>query len=329
MEEELKESLAVIGPSAMNDLHHRHHQRSFTAPPATVSSLEMWRYGAGGGERREAPKTAKSSVSIRNLLNPSTKLSITTFPARPPLSKGKQIPGHFFPKPMLTEEQKAQLELFRRMKPHKVASLQSTYPSIHGDSGDGASSVSRMDRQHRPSYNKRIALTRQQLQNNRPEVKSEVFAICFKHDMDMISTAYDPHSELHSDYYSIKRLKMPVARLGRPVKTTVDDFAVVLRGQRKHLHNKFLLSAESTESLVESITQTAMARSGGNLTRRTLLDERESPRKIIDIETPKTGPREADDQSEMSGTEHDQDITLAPLNSPSGTDNKDAFPALV
>lgn len=320
MEEELRESLAVIGPNTMTDMHRFH--RSLTAPPATVSSLELRR------EKKDYfPKTAQSSPSIRDLLTPATKRSVATFPARPPLSKGKQIPGRFFPKPTLTEEQRVQLELFRRMKPRKASSLYSSSPSRQGESAERAFdssaasvSMSRMDRQHSPSFNQRIARTRQQLHRERPELRSEVFAICFKQDLD--STAYDPHSELHSDYYSIKRLKMPVARLGCPVKTNVDDFAVVLRGRRKHLHKKFLLSAESTESLVESLGQPA--RSGGSFA-RALVDERESPRKVIDIETPKA-EGQLDDQSDVSGAEQEQDDTLAPLNSP--TDQSDAFPAL-
>lgn len=319
-EEELRESLAVIGPNTMTDIHR--YQRSLTAPPATVSSLEKRR------EKKDVPKKTHSSLSIRDLLTPATKRSVATFPARPPMSRGKQIPGRFFPKPTLTEEQRAQLELFKRAKPRKSSSLYSSSPSHQADSAadrvfDSSASVSRMDRQHSASFNHRIARTRQQLQRERPELRSEVFAICFKQDLD--STAYDPNSELHSDYYSIKRLKMPVARLGRPVKTNIDDFAVVLRGQRKHLHKKFLLSAGSVESLVESIPQPA--RSGGSLSRRTLVDERESPRKVIDVETPKA-EGQLEDQSDVSGAEQEeQDNTLAPLNSP--TDQKDlVFPAL-
>lgn len=321
MEEELRESLAVIGPNTMTDMHRFH--RSLTAPPATVSSLEKRR-----GEKKDVAKATHSSLSIHDILNPATKRSVATFPARPPMSRGKQIPGRFFPKPTLTEEQRAQLEFFKMAKPRKASSLHSSSPPHQADSAgervfDSSDSVSRMDRQHSPSFNQRIARTRQQLHRDRPELRSEVFAICFKQDLD--TTAYDPNSELHSDYYSIKRLKMPVVRLGRPVKTNIDDFAVVLRGQRKHLHKKFLLDAGSMESLVESIVQPA--RSGGSMTRRTLVDGRESPRKVIDVETPKAEGQLDDRSDDASGAEQEQDNTLAPLNSP--TDQKDlAFPAL-
>ena len=76
---------------------------------------------------------------------------------------------------------------------------------------------------------------------------------------------------------------------------------------------------------MESIVQPA--RSGGSMTRRTLVDGRESPRKVIDVETPKAEGQLDDRSDDASGAEQEQDNTLAPLNSP--TDQKDlAFPAL-
>ncbi|KAL8609463.1 hypothetical protein ACOMHN_037985 [Nucella lapillus] len=215
------------------------------------------------------------------------------------------------------------------MKPRKTFSLHSAQshtadPSSRVNAFNSAS-VSRMDRQHSPSFNQRIARTRQQLQKDRPELSSEVFAICFKQDLD--NKTYDPHSELHSDYYSIKRFKMPTARLGRPGNNDNDSFAVVLRGHRKHLHKKMLLSAESTESLVESLVQPA--RSTLSVTRRSLQDDRESERRVIDIETAKAERESEEEPSEVSGAEQEElDNTLAPLNSP--TDHKDlTFPTIV
>ena len=348
MDQEMKQSLAVVAPHHLNELptFRNGHQRSLTAPPATVSSFEL-RREANLQDRKVPPKTAHAtSESIRNLIQPSTRRSVATFPARPPISREKQIPGRFFPKPCLNEEQKAQLEVFKQLKPRKAASLTSGSQSVVGNServqtatvlhgSDSAAPVARMDRQHSASYNRRIARQRQQIDNKeRPEIRSEVFAICFKDHSESGHQGYDPCSELHSDYYSIKRLKMPVMRPGRPVKTSTDNFAVVLRGHRKHLHKKFLFDAESQESLIQAevidmLDNPAPGSNEMGQAKRTILPD--SPRKIIDIETPKA-TEDKDDDSLVSGDEEIQDQTLAPLNSPTTSTlagkEQTAFPAL-
>nr|KAG5704897.1 hypothetical protein BaRGS_003880 [Batillaria attramentaria] len=306
-EEELRSSLAVYGPSAMADSSHRVRRPD-----------------------RKETRTAQSNVSVRDLLMPATKRSVATFPARPPISRGKQIPGRFFPKPTFTDEQKAQIEMLRRNPPppRKASSLYSvssptrkSHPEADGFSFDSAS-VSRMDRQNSPSYNQRIVRARQQLHHERPELRSEVFAICFKHDLDGLEQ-YDPNSELHSDYYTIKRLRMPAARLGRRMDVSLDNnkFAVVLRGHRKHLHNKFILSADDTESLIDSFVPRA---DGGSATRRIAYgDDRESsPRKIIAIETPKADEAKSEVSGADGDREQEHDKTLAPLNSPTGSQHE-------
>ena len=274
--------LAVLGPNGHPAPESRASiPRSVTAPPTVVSSMDKKREE----EKREPlSKTSHSSLSYRDLLTPTTKRSLSTFPARPALSKGKQVPGRFFPKPILTEEQKTQLEALKRATPalSKSVSLPSTTPISKPDASHGvgvfnslpSGSVTRMDRQHSPSYNQRIARTRLQLQKERPDVRSEVFAICFKQDMD--SKDYDPASELHSDYYSIKRLKMPMARLGRPMDISTNGFAVVLQGRRKHLHKKALLSVDDTDALLEPMVQTDLRDSGsGSLARVPLAPDEE------------------------------------------------------
>jgi hypothetical protein len=216
--------------------------------------------------------------------------------------------------------------------------------------------VSRLDPQNVTAYNQRIAKTRQQLHaKERGEVKSDLFAFYFNTSQgDMSARAgYDPNSELHSDYYSVKRLKVPVLKTGHQVKTSADKFAVkfvvVPRGHRKHLHNNFLFGAKSTESLIDLLQPQVMpqdsvsnvgggggegeSRNGHSGTRKTSLAEPQEPlRKVIDIETPRVdgGQQNGQQSGGASGEDDaDHDPTLAPLNSPT-TDVKEAviFPAL-
>ena len=113
----------------------------------------------------------------------------------------------------------------------------------------------------------------------RSDVKSEIFAICFNpggsspklpvgdearganvatlpeidnttgHKEVKTALSYDPKSELHSDYYTIKRVSVNSSMAKgavavTPSTTQKNRFSVILRGQPKRLHTKLLFPDE-------------------------------------------------------------------------------------
>lgn len=80
--------------------------------------------------------------------------------------------------------------------------------------------------------------------------ETEVYTISFRQDS---GGDYDPQSELHSDYYTLKKIET-VRRRTRPHKTvTIPDhrknFRAVLLGSQKHLHKKFHIECEGFHSV--------------------------------------------------------------------------------
>lgn len=78
--------------------------------------------------------------------------------------------------------------------------------------------------------------------------KTDVFSISFRPDDQGPATlngGYDPQSEIHSDYYTVKRLRLSARQVSFPKGS--DDFKPVLQGKPKTLHRR--KSPESTEVL--------------------------------------------------------------------------------
>ena len=96
----------------------------------------------------------------------------------------------------------------------------------------------------------RLLVTRKPLSVQGSEVDKDLFSISFRNDEGdagpvSINGSYDPHSEMHSDYYTIKRLRLSARQVSFPKGG--GDFRTVLQGKPKTLHRR-----ESPETTLEA-----------------------------------------------------------------------------
>ena len=210
------------------------------------------------------PKEVSSMITFRDASNISAKQSVDSLPFRPAMTRSKQIPGRYFPKPVLSEDHKAVLDVAspkRMLFPSKINPLPQLPSGLDIQSSSlGFSSKEspyKLKKIISSFCNPKIAKTRRSLRAF-PEIQTEVFSICFQ---KYESSDYDPNSELHSDYYSIRRVNLPNTpkhRLGQPghhskglLPATCAEFAVVLRGHRKRLHARMFVPSEGAVTPAE------------------------------------------------------------------------------
>ncbi|KAK3761333.1 hypothetical protein RRG08_060903 [Elysia crispata] len=266
IEETLRGSLGIYGPGVASEISSR--AKSVPAREKNQMCLE-----------RDEVRTAHSVSNMREFISLAPKSSLEAMPVRPPLSKTKQIPGRYFPKATPADTARVvSFSVFRRYRPPVRSRAQAIGNSKSLDTNNlPIESVSFLDtfpRSHRGSNSPSFGRGRRIKKPNRsfgvtefPEIKSEIFAICFNNmhvsggssrrqkdeaGGDIVSgtgeksngklSQYDPSSELHSDYYTIKRLSLgtPSSKAGSSSRA----FSVVLRGQPKLLHPKLALMGE-------------------------------------------------------------------------------------
>ncbi|GFO25566.1 hypothetical protein PoB_005207100 [Plakobranchus ocellatus] len=231
---------------------------------------------------RDDVRTAHSVSNMREFIPLAPKSSLEAMPVRPPLSKTKQIPGRYFPKATPADTARVvSFSVFRRYRPPVRPRAPAIGNSKSLDTNniplESVSFLDTLPRSHRGSNSPNFGGGRRIKKPNRqfggtefPEIKSEIFAICFNNNHVTGGSSrrlkddgagdggtgnnsdksgakisqYDPNSELHSDYYTIKRLS-----LGTPssLKTgsSARSFSVVLRGQPKRLHPKLVLMSDN------------------------------------------------------------------------------------
>ena len=219
------------------------------------------------------------------------KNSLDGLPNRPPLSRTKQVPGRYFPKPTTPESVKViSFSIYRRYKP--PVRLRSTNTgnsrslntnNIPVESLSFVDVVPRPDRQLSPEFRRPHPRSRPPHHTEFLQDKRDIFAISFnmhnenckdfteghRPDIDLchntsnggkhLASAFSCKSVLRSDYYTIKRLSVntwPAKSANVASSTTATDkrFSVVLRGQPKQIHPKilFLDEEEQREGLAES-----------------------------------------------------------------------------
>ena len=90
--------------------------------------------------------------------------------------------------------------------------------------------------------NDRLLITRKPLSVPGSEAdKTDLFSISFRNDERDVGTtatngSYDPQSEMHSDYYTVKRLRLSARQVTFPKGG--GDFRTVLQGKPKTLHRR-------------------------------------------------------------------------------------------
>lgn len=157
---------------------------------------------------------------------------------RPTIRRQTQVTGRFFPKPSLTDQERVLLAA-KTGRPLSGSFLMSNkYHEIKKLANKIGNAASSSDRPTRPmsSCNPKIAATRRTLFDHQENMaKSEVFMISFR---DENKRVYDPNSELHSDYYTVKRQVRfsPVRQVSVPTKEAV--FADMVRGKSKRMHSR-------------------------------------------------------------------------------------------
>ncbi|KAK3612465.1 hypothetical protein CHS0354_032080 [Potamilus streckersoni] len=175
-------------------------------------------------------------------------------PLRPAFQRSVTIPGRYFPKPSQIEDQKENFqnrnvseslrERSRTISTRSTASLLSRSSSRVTKLSDGfafkrsdtTSSISQNSRRKVTFLNKPVSS-----ENNLDE-KVDLYAISFRTDVD---EGYDPKSELHSDYYTIKRISPTSRQVTFPSKDT--NFFTVLHGRPKFLHGRIYVPLEPEE----------------------------------------------------------------------------------
>ncbi|XP_046379513.1 uncharacterized protein LOC124151200 [Haliotis rufescens] len=183
-----------------------------------------------------------TSLTLKAIYSKNNKKSIEALPLRPAMARAKQVPGRYFPKAILTDEQKVALASAKPSRPSPLK--KESFPPIKGldfmkTSFSLLPPAPRARTSHNASFNPKIAQTRKSLRMF-PEVQTEVFSISFQGDTRQ---EYDPNSELHSDYYSVTRVSVNSAKDGQKSQmkaqpSSASDFRIVLRGHRKLLHDR-------------------------------------------------------------------------------------------
>ena len=266
MEETLRGSLGIYGPGVASEISSR--AKSVPAREKNQMGLD-----------REEIRTAHSVSNMREFISLAPKSSLEAMPVRPPLSKTKQIPGRYFPKATAADTARVvSFSVFRRYRPPVRPRAPAIGNSKSLDTNNlPVESVSFLDtlpRSHRGGNSPNFGGGRRIKKPNRsfgvtefPDIKSEIFAICFnnmhisggssRRQKDDVAgdggsgsgdksgaklSQYDPNSELHSDYYTIKRLSLGTS--SSKAGSSARAFSVVLRGQPKLLHPKLVLMAD-------------------------------------------------------------------------------------
>lgn len=227
---------------------------------------------------RNDVRTAHSVANMCDMISLKPKSSLEALPTRPPLSKTKQIPGRYFPKATPIDIEKVMhFNTFRRYKaPVRLRTIDRPIGNSKSlDTSDlPMETVSFLNVHPKSSPQKTSNFGRQFYRMKRsntefPQIKSEVFAISFNSNLknsrkpeDVASSAlllnggndtpksgandYDPISELHSDYYTIKRVSVATTNTAKsaPNPSARKSFSVVLRGLPKRLHSKLMLQNE-------------------------------------------------------------------------------------
>ncbi|RUS73312.1 hypothetical protein EGW08_018923 [Elysia chlorotica] len=266
IEETLRGSLGIYGPGVASEISSR--AKSVPAREKNQMGLD-----------RDEVRTAHSVSNMREFISLAPKSSLEAMPVRPPLSKTKQIPGRYFPKATPADTARVvSFSVYRRYRPPVRARAPAIGNSKSLDTNnlplESVSFLDTLPKSHRASHSPNFGGGRRIKKPNRsfgvtefPEIKSEIFAICFnnmhvsggssRHPKEEnggegVNGAgeksvgkqpqYDPNSELHSDYYTIKRLSLgtPSSKAGSSARA----FSVVLRGQPKLLHPKLVLMGE-------------------------------------------------------------------------------------
>ncbi|GFR86421.1 hypothetical protein ElyMa_004199100 [Elysia marginata] len=268
VEETLRGSLGIYGPGVASEISSR--AKSVPAREKNQMGLD-----------RDEIRTAHSVSNMREFISLAPKSSLEAMPVRPPLSKTKQIPGRYFPKATPADTARVvSFSVFRRYRPPVRPRVPAIGNSKSLDTNnlplESVSFLDTLPRSHRGSNSPNFGGGRRIKKPNRnfgtmefPEIKSEIFAICFnnmhvsggssRRQKDESGaeingatgeksggklSQYDPNSELHSDYYTIKRLSLatPSSKAGSSTRA----FSVVLRGQPKRLHPKLVLMGEDS-----------------------------------------------------------------------------------
>ncbi|KAL8579447.1 hypothetical protein ACOMHN_026812 [Nucella lapillus] len=308
LEEDLRESLVVMGPGSVINTPHR-LSRSLTAPPASLQSSSLEGEEEQDEERKEDTKTPQSAFSFKDLVPRNTEESVTVFPVRPPMSQAtRPIPGRLFAKPTLTADQMDQLGYFQHVaKPSMACRPQPWFPPHKSDSrGDHTINLALCVTHRSHHYDPPLFTTCVNAQRHQDIVlRPRLFTIRSNRKADNAAKNRLTES-LCADATTAKRFaKLPLTRLSRGSETNADDLgAVVLHGQRKHLHSKpILLEPGQSDCATECGDQAAVGDTSSKPQAA-----KEEPHKMSNIET------DGSDVNGIAGNLH------APLNSP--TDQK-------
>ncbi|KAL3876411.1 hypothetical protein ACJMK2_034260 [Sinanodonta woodiana] len=207
------------------------------------------------------PRKGFSNKTIGNFLANNGNIKVTAhamkhnaLPLRPAFQRSVTIPGRYFPKPSQIEDHRENVqnrnvslslhERSRTFSTRSTASLLSRSSSRVTKVSDGfafkrsdiTSNISQNSRRKVTFLNKSVS------SENNPDEKVNLYAISFRTDVD---EGYDPKSELHSDYYTIKRISPTSRQVTFPSKDT--DFFTVLHGRPKFLHGRIYVPLEPEE----------------------------------------------------------------------------------